>query len=188
MQQTLHQAREQGPATEDVGRLASHVDVVLGGDDIAEYTPLLAAALSDNPSTTFDVYIGCEAEPPSPAALCRWRDELPFQPGYLDRVAVYQSRDPTEGYTRVNPRLFLVLPWSSTTEPAGFEGIAEVIWRFELMEGDAAPLGAWYSAGGAGIALRFLPGCTQSYRAQVMAELERWERETGRMVWLVQMD
>jgi hypothetical protein len=153
---------------------------------VAAISAPLAAALRDNPATIFDIYICCEDEVPSAAALRSWRDELPFQPGYLDRVAVYLSSDPTDGYTRVNPRLFLVLPWSSTVAPADFAGVAEAIWRFELAEGDAAPLGAWYGAGGLGVALSFAPGCTEEYRSQVMAELERWERETGRSVWLTQ--
>jgi hypothetical protein len=179
-------AREPTPIAECVRRLAAHVDVVVGASDVAAISAPLAAALRDNPATIFDIYICCEDEVPSAAALRSWRGELPFQPGYLDRVAVYLSSDPTDGYTRVNPRLFLVLPWSSTADPADFAGVAEAIWRFELAEGDAAPLGAWYGAGGLGVALSFAPGCTEEYRSQVMAELERWELETGRSVWLTQ--
>ena len=167
-----------------IRRLAAHVDVVLKADDIAVKTPLMLAAFKDNPATIFDVYICCEANIPSAVALRAWRDELPFRPGYLDRVAVYQLNEPTRGYTRVNPRLFLVLPWSSTVEPMGYQNTAEVIWRFELGEDDIVPLNTWYSAGGIGICLHFLPDCTEDYRVQVIQELVQWERETGRLLWL----
>jgi hypothetical protein len=172
------------PSVDDyIKRLAAQVDVVVRAEDLTIYSPVMAAALRDNPSTVFDVYIYCESELPSANALLQWRAALPFQPGYLDRVAVYQSAEPTQGYMRVSPRCFLVLPWTSTVEPAHFNTIAEIIWGFELAEGDCVPLNAWYGAEGKGICLRFLPDCTENYRSQVIEALEQWERETGRFVW-----
>jgi radical SAM superfamily enzyme YgiQ (UPF0313 family) len=175
------------PVTVDewvVKRLAAHVDIVLKLEDVTAYTPVLATAIMCNPATIFDVYFYCEEAPPSAHTLRQWREALPFQPGYLDRVAVYQSVEPTQGYTRVSPRCFLVLPWTSTVDPADFRDIAEIIWRFELAEDDSVPLNAWYGAGGSGVCLDFMPGCTPGYRTQVMAGVEQWEQETGRRVWV----
>jgi len=171
-----------------LGRLAAQVDIVMRVEDVAMYSPVLAAAIKDNPYSIFDVYLYCEEEMPSAPALLHWREALPFQPGYLDRVAVYQAGDPERGYTRVSPRCFLVLPWTSTLEPLDFDNIAEVIWRFELAEGDFVPLNAWYGAGGIGVCLHFLPDCTEIYRSQMIAVLEQWERETGRFVWFTDTD
>jgi radical SAM superfamily enzyme YgiQ (UPF0313 family) len=168
-----------------IHRLAAHVDVILSADDMATYTPLLAAAITANPSAIFDVYITCEEAPnPPPHVLQQWRETLPFQAGYLDRVAAYQEDESAHGFRRVSPRCFLVLPWIVAVEPANFRDIAEVIWRFELEDGDAVPLNAWYGAGGAGVCLDFMPGCTPDYRAQVMAAVEPWEQETCRRVWV----
>jgi Protein of unknown function (DUF4080) len=176
-------APEPMPVNDYAKRLAGQVDVVMKAKDMATYSPMLATAIKDNPSTVFDVYLYCETETPSAHALLQWREALPFQPGYLDRVAVYQANNPEQGHTRVNPRCFLLLPWTSIVEPAAFDNIAEVIWRFELAEGDAVPLKAWYGAGGIGVCLRFLPDCTENYHSQVIEELEQWHRETGRFVW-----
>jgi radical SAM superfamily enzyme YgiQ (UPF0313 family) len=164
-------------------RLAAHVDVVVRAEDVAIYAPILSAAIRDNPATIFDVYMYCEEVAPA-HALLRWREALPFQPGYLDRVAVYQLAEPGEDHARVSPRCFLLLPWTSTAEPAEYRDIAEIIWCFDLADGDAIPLGAWYAAGGIGVYLRFAPDCTASYRSQVLEALERWEQETGRRVWV----
>jgi hypothetical protein len=172
------------PADGWIRRLAAHVDVVVRAEDLTLCAPMLAAAISSNPSTIFDIYLYCEEDPPAAHALIQWRAALPFQPGYLDRVAVYQAGDPEKGHTRVSPRCFLVLPWTSVVEPAHFASIVELIWRFELAEGDAVPFSAWYGAGGSGICLHFLPDCTEPYRSQVIAALEQWERESGRFVWL----
>ena len=83
-----------------VKRLAAHVDVVLKFEDLAAYTPFLATAIMCNPATIFDVYMYCEEAPAPAHTLRQWRETPPFQPGYLDRVAVYQSVEPTQGYTR----------------------------------------------------------------------------------------
>jgi radical SAM superfamily enzyme YgiQ (UPF0313 family) len=167
-----------------VRRLAAQVDVVLSVEQLAVYTPFLAAAIGRNPSTIFDVYISCEQAPEPARALRQWRETLPYQTGYLDRVAVYQAGEPARGYTRVSPRCFLLLPWILPIEPADFRGIAEVIWRFALADNDPVPVNAWHGAGGAGIWLHFMPDCTPSYRSQVMAIVDRWEQETGRRIWL----
>jgi radical SAM superfamily enzyme YgiQ (UPF0313 family) len=177
-------APEPAPVDDCTRRLAAHVDVVLSADDLLVYTPALTAALSANPSTLFDVYLYCAEAPPPAQTFRQWRAALPFQAGYLDRVAVYQANELADGYTRVSPRCFLLLPWTSTIEPVDFQDIAEVIWRFELAEGDAVPLNAWYGAGGVGIWLQLNPDCTAGYRAQVLEAVEQWEQETGRRVWL----
>jgi radical SAM superfamily enzyme YgiQ (UPF0313 family) len=165
-----------------VRRLAAHVDVVIRAEDLEIHTRLLAIASRRNPSTIFDIYIHCEEAPPV-QTLLQWRAALPYQPGYLDRVAVYRGAEPAGGHTRVSPRCFLVLPWTSTADPANYHNIAEIIWRFELEEGDPVPLNAWYGAGGAGIALHFAPRCMASYRSGVLSEVQQWERESGRRVW-----
>jgi radical SAM superfamily enzyme YgiQ (UPF0313 family) len=169
-----------------INRLAAHVDVVLNADDMAIYTPILASAIRTNPSTIFDVYIFCKEAANLSQELIQWRETLPLQPGYLDRVAVYHTDTPIHDYTRVSPRCFLMLPWTVVIEPGDFRDIAEVIWRFELADGDAVPLNAWYGAGGTGVCLDFMPGCTPDYRTQVMAGVEQWEQETGRRVWVAE--
>ncbi len=177
-------AAELAPVDERViNRMAAHVDVVVRVDDMAAYTPVLAAAIRSNPSTIFDIYISGEEALPLAQTLRQWREALPCQPGYLDRVAIYQSVEPAAGYRRVSPRCFLLLPWTSTVEPTDFCDIAEIIWRFDLADNDPVPLKAWYGAGGIGIWLHFMPGCTASYRLQVIEVAEQWEQETGRRIW-----
>jgi hypothetical protein len=166
-----------------INRLAAHVDVVLRAGDLAVSTPILAATIRSNPSTIFDIYISGMEALPTAQSLRQWREALPCQPGYLDRVAIYQSVEPAAGYRRVSPRCFLLLPWTSTVEPADFRDIAEIIWRFDLAANDPVPLNAWYGAGGSGVWLHFMPACTASYRSQVMEAAEQWERETGRRIW-----
>jgi hypothetical protein len=166
-----------------INRMAAHVDVVLRAGELAASTPVLAAAIRSNPSTVFDIYISGEEALPAAQTLRQWREALPCQPGYLDRVAIYQSVEPAAGYRRVSPRCFLLLPWTSTVEPADFRDIAEIIWRFDLANNDPVPLRAWYGAGGSGVWLHFVPGCTASYRSQVMEAAEQWEQETGRRIW-----
>jgi hypothetical protein len=92
---------------------------------------------------------------------------------------------PAHGYARVSPRCFLLLPWTAAVDPERFRNIAEVIWRFDLADGELLPLSAWYGAGGAGIGLGLLPECTPGYRAQVEQAVQRWEQETGRRVWFL---
>jgi len=161
-------------------RLASHVDVVVEHGRLDEATPLVAACSEANPSTLLDVYIVCET-PPHAAKLRVWRERLPWRPGYLDRVAAIAAEDGEHG--RVNPRCFVVLPWSATADPGAYRGVAEVIWEFEPAEPDPLPLGAWRAAGGSGILLRFAPGASPEYRTAALAEAAAWERETGRSVW-----
>ncbi|MBK9715435.1 MAG: DUF4080 domain-containing protein [Kouleothrix sp.] len=138
-----------------IGRLARHVDVVACWEDAARLSGLLAQAIDANPSALFDCYLLAE-EPPPPAALAAWRAALPYQPGYLDRVAVYRRAAPDPAHERVSPRLWLVLPWTAQAEPARYRGAAELIWRYELDDGEEPPLGAWRSAGGAGVWARGL--------------------------------
>ena len=169
-------------ARSTINRLSRHVDVVARWEDAGSLAEWLAPAISANPSSVFDCYLLADA-PPAPDELRAWRDRLPFQPGYLDRVAVYQACDPARGYTRVSPRCLLVVPWTSAIEPAHFDTIAELIWRFELADGDAVPFNAWYGAGGVGIQLQFAPECTAGYRAQVREAVGQWQQETGRRMW-----
>jgi len=165
-------------------RLARHVDVVLHAADLLHLTPLLSTCIAVNPSTIVDLYLLCDEDPPMPAALCTWRDALPYAPGYLDRVAVYLDVEPSAGHRRVSPRLFLVLPWTSTVDPQQYSAIADVIWQFVLEEGDVVPFGAWLAAGGSGIWLHFGPSCTEAYRAAIAVQVHSWEQETGCRVWI----
>jgi hypothetical protein len=144
--------------------------------------------IAQNPATLFDLYLLCDDATPGAEALRGWRAALPYQPGYLDRVAVYRAPDPTIPHQRVSPRCFLALPWTALVDPARYADVAEIIWRFRLVDGDALPLNAWYGAGGSGIWLHFAPDCTASYRAQATAAVERWEQETGRRVWVADGD
>lgn len=169
-------------------RLASHVDLVVDADMLDQITLGLAQGIAANPATIVDLYLRCDEHPPNSAELSRWRGDLPYQPGYLDRVAVYGVAEPRELHRRVSPRCFLVLPWTATIQPKSYRDVAEIIWQFELGEGDPLPLGAWVAAGGIGIALRFARECTAAYRAAATAEALAWERETGRFVWLADGD
>jgi hypothetical protein len=113
-------------------RLASHVDMVLQVSELAAATPALAAAIAANPSTIFDLYLLCAGTPPGPPQLRAWREELPFTPGYLDRVAVYLNELPDPSYQRVSPRLFLVLPWEAPIDPEAYHTVAEIIWAVDV--------------------------------------------------------
>lgn len=142
-------------AAASVRQLARHVDVVARWQDAGRLSGLLAQAIEANPTALFDCYLLAE-EPPPPEALAAWRAALPYQPGYLDRVAVYRRAAPDPAHERVSPRLWLVLPWTAQAEPGRYRGVAELIWRYDLDEGDEPPLGAWRSAGGAGVWVRGL--------------------------------
>ncbi|HEY0735522.1 MAG TPA: radical SAM protein [Herpetosiphonaceae bacterium] len=165
-------------------RLSRHVDLVLDQADLAAVKPLLAGWIVQNPATIFDLYLLCADDAPDPAALGEWRDALPYQPGYLDRVAVYLDQAPDNGHRRVSPRCWLVLPWTSTVDPDSYRELAEVIWRFDLEAGEQVPFGAWYAAGGAGIWLHFAADTGWEERVGIVAQIREWERETGRSVWL----
>lgn len=176
---------DQPPALDAVAHnLAQHVDLVLPAVALSAQTPLLAASIAANPATIIDLYLLCPDGAPAPEVLQRWRAALPYQPGYLDRVAVYLDQEPQLGHRRVSPRCFVVLPWTATVDPASYQGVAELIWQFELAQDDAVPFGAWYAAGGAGIWLAFAPGCDAAYQAAVLTQIHGWQQETGRLVWL----
>lgn len=168
---------------ETSARLASHVDVVVDAAQLYEAAQGLATSIARNPSCVIDLYLLCATEPPTPAELREWRERLPYQPGYLDRVAVYSSATPAGQDVRVSPRCFLVLPWTSTVNPDDYKRVAEVIWRFELNAGDSVPAGAWRAAGGAGIWLHLALDCTDDQRAIIWKQVRQWEQETGRLVW-----
>jgi radical SAM superfamily enzyme YgiQ (UPF0313 family) len=169
-------------ARKSIGQLASHVDIIAPSSVVSRRSSLMRSAIELNPSTIFDLYVLTDT-PPAPDELRAWREALPYQAGYLDRVAVYSRHEPTPPHQRVSPRCFLVLPWTASVEPEAYRGVAEIIWRFSLAEGYAIPWHAWEAAGGAGIALSFAAGCTDEYRAQALVEAREWEQETGRMVW-----
>lgn len=180
-------AQHDDPALGALGsRLSRHVDLVLDQSKLPAVTPLLTHWIAQNPATIFDLYLFCPDTGPEPAALGAWRDSLPYQPGYLDRVAVYLDRAPDMGHRRVSPRCWLVLPWTSTADPDSYKDIAEVIWRFDLEAGEQVPFGAWYAAAGAGIWLHFAADTSGEDRAVIVAQLREWERETGRSVWLAE--
>lgn len=151
--------------------LASHVDLVVPSPDLPALTAVLREAITANPSTLFDLYLLYQI-PPAPAVLQTWRDALPYHPGYLDALAVYQDEQPVAH--RASPRLWLVLPWTAQTEPATYMGLAGIIWRYELEEDNPPPLGAWQIAGGAGV---WVPGAT-------LAQADEWQAATGLQIWI----
>jgi radical SAM superfamily enzyme YgiQ (UPF0313 family) len=160
-------------ASDQIGRLAAHVDVVARWGDASLLAALLKQAIAANPSTLFDCYLLAEA-PPTPPDLGAWRAALPFQPGYLDRVAVYRRASPQPAHARVSPRIWLVVPWAAQVEPVCYAGIAEIIWEVELAPGEEPPLGAWRAAGGAGVWVR-------GYASEGQAG--RWAEALGARVW-----
>jgi radical SAM superfamily enzyme YgiQ (UPF0313 family) len=166
--------------------LAAHVDLVLGAAQLGELTPALAAWIDANPATVFDLYLLCEGAPPAAGELRAWREALPFTPGYLDRVAVYGAAEPTPAYVRFSPRIFLVLPWVAQTDPAGYAGVAQVIWRYDAARGEELPLGAWRSAGGAGVWLRLDPAAPPAERAAALEAARAWATRGEGLLWAPQ--
>jgi radical SAM superfamily enzyme YgiQ (UPF0313 family) len=137
-------------ARESIRRLASHVDIVVDWRDVERLSTLLTVAIQANLATLFDVYAMADA-PPRPDEVRQWREALPYQPGYLDRVAVYRLVTPQPEHERVSPRVFLVVPWIAQIEPTDYAGVAEIIWVYDLAPGEEPPRGAWRAAGGAGV-------------------------------------
>ena len=165
-------------------QLARHVDLVLDQRRLDALTPLVSDWIEHNPATIFDLYLLCTDDPPSPEAIATWRSALPYQPGYLDRVAVYLNETPEPAHRRVSPRCLLVLPWTATVDPDAYRDRAELIWRFELAPDQPVPFGSWYAAGGSGIWLHFADDCDLLYRGGVLEQARAWEQQTGRAVWL----
>jgi len=156
-------------AETSVNRLATHVDLVCYWDEdphlqvvgrqssvVGRLTSLLSHAITENPSTLFDCYLLAKT-PPEPNVLRAWRAALRYAPGYLDRVAVYRRASPELGHERVSPRLWLVLPWTAQAAPGDYDGVAEIIWMYDMVAGETPPFGAWAAAGGAGVWLRGVP-------------------------------
>ncbi|GAB4111589.1 MAG: hypothetical protein Fur005_07540 [Roseiflexaceae bacterium] len=136
-----------------IDQLAAHIDLLAAAADLPVLHDWLSAAIRANPSMLIDLYLFASDDRcvPEPARLHDWRDHLPFVPGYLDRVAVYQCEHPEPAYLRVSPRIWLVVPWSSQIEPEAYRGVAEILWRYELQPDEPPPWEAWARAGGAGI-------------------------------------
>jgi radical SAM superfamily enzyme YgiQ (UPF0313 family) len=157
-----------------VGRLASHVDVVARWADATPLAELLARAIAENPATLLDCYLQADT-PPTPAQLSAWRDALPYQPGYLDRVAVYRRDTAQPAYARVSPRLWLVLPWIAQSDPTDYADVAAIIWEVELAGDETPPLSAWRAASGAGVWVRG--------RTVTAEEQASWSEALGGRVW-----
>lgn len=157
-------------STLPVNRLARHVDLIAQADDLPALTPAVSAALAANPTTLFDLYLLCDSAP-TPIELRTWRDALPHTTGYLDRLAVYQQPVPSE--QRVSPRLWLLLPWTIQAEPEDYTPFVGIIWQYELQD-EEPPLGAWRTAGGAGIRV---PGATPE-------QADAWRAATGLRIWI----
>jgi radical SAM superfamily enzyme YgiQ (UPF0313 family) len=153
-------------------RLASHVDIIAGWEDLQRSAFSVQRFVTYNPSTLFDLYLLAET-PPTPADLRAFRDALPFQPGYLDRVAVYRREQPEPAYERVSPRLFLIVPWNVPLEPGDYAGVAQIIWEYRLAANEPAPLAAWSAAGGAGV---WVPDATP-------AQMAAWREQTPLRLW-----
>ncbi len=192
-----HSAPRQGPITrfwltspqqvgllrQAVAQLASHVELLMDISDLEQITGSLVECIERNPSSVIDLYLLCD-EAPNPGRLRSWRSGLPYQPGYIDRVAAYSAAELVEDDWRVSPRCFLVLPWTVAVDPDRYRGVAEVIWQFELEPGEPVPFGAWRAAGGAGIWLENVSKGSTDWSAAIGHEILQWEQETGRMVWL----
>lgn len=176
-------ALDAGPRGAGGGAAGSHVDLVVPAAELAARTPGIAAQIAASPATVVDLYLVCGLEAPAPAELRAWRAGLPFEPGYLDRAAVFAGAAPEPGHTRVSPRIFLVLPWASQAEPADYAGVAQVVWRFEAARGEPLPLGAWRAAGGAGVWLGLPAGAPGEERAALLAEARGWAEAHGRALW-----
>jgi radical SAM superfamily enzyme YgiQ (UPF0313 family) len=111
-------------------RLANHVSVVVPLAELDCALEILAGWISANPSSIFDLYVhGDGTVLPIPAELAVKLADLPYTPGYLDRVAVYCREQPDPAHSRVSPRCFLVLPWAAPVDPEAYTGIAEIIWH-----------------------------------------------------------
>jgi radical SAM superfamily enzyme YgiQ (UPF0313 family) len=160
-------------AQTQIGRLSTYVDVVARWSDAAPLANLLAQAIVSNPSTLFDCYILADL-PPLPDELDTWREALPFDPGYLDRVAVYRRVSPEPPYARVSPRIRLVVPWAAQVDPHCYTGVAEIIWQVELAPDQEPPLAAWRAAGGRGVWVR------GPVPPEAMA---RWAEALGGYIW-----
>ncbi|HEU4328461.1 MAG TPA: radical SAM protein [Roseiflexaceae bacterium] len=154
-----------------LGRLATHVDVLARWSERERLAGLLAQAIAANPSTLFDLYL--TGELPDAAELRAWREALPGEPGYLDRVAVYRRPTPNQPYERVSPRVWLLADWSAQLAPEDYAGVAELIWRYPLAPDETPPAGAWRAAGGAGI---LVPGLTARQAAAL-------QEATGVRIW-----
>jgi radical SAM superfamily enzyme YgiQ (UPF0313 family) len=170
-----------GANADDPG--ASHLSLALPAAILADRTPALRALVAANPSTVLDLYLLCDRDPPAPAELRAWREALPYEPGYLDRVAVFGRETPEPAHLRVSPRVFLVLPWDSQADPAAYAGVAHLIWRYAATPGEPLPLGAWRAAGGAGIRLELPPALPPAERAALLAEARAWAADHGRTIW-----
>ncbi|WP_043097992.1 B12-binding domain-containing radical SAM protein [Kallotenue papyrolyticum] len=164
-------------------RLATQVDLVLPAAWLERVTPALTTWIAHNPSTLIDLYLLADTSCPTPDALRRWREQLPFAPGYLDRVAVFRNSTPTPEYGRVSPRVLLVLPWTAQVDPSAYADCAAIVWRFDLERDSALPLGAWTAAGGSGIWLHLPSTLAPHARAALLAEARAWAADTGRMLW-----
>ncbi len=153
-------------------RLAAHVDIIADWNTLLLLQAALGAAIEANPATLFDLYLLCETAP-EPVDLQHLRDSLPYQPGYLDRVAVFWQPTPEPSHARISPRIYLVLPWESQADPDDYAGIAQLIWLYNLEAGQQPPLGAWAAAGGAGVWVR----------GRQPAEIAEWRIHSGLHLW-----
>ena len=167
----------------DPNKLAAHVDLLLAVRAIPALTAQLAALIAASPATIFDLYLLATRAPPAPAELRAWRDALPHEPGYLDRVAVYTREQPQPQHARVSPRLWLVLPWAAQAEPAAYTGVAQIIWRYDAAPDEPLPLGAWRAARGDGIWLCLPAATPAAVRAAMLAEARAWAAAHGRAIW-----
>lgn len=155
-----------------IQQLASHVDILASWEELQAHQGWLDAALQANPSTIFDIYISSYVRLPDAEELRQWRAQLPYQPGYLDRIAVYQLEKPEPSHMRVSPRLFLLVPWVCDVEPNAYAGCAVLIWEYQLGTDEDPPLAAWQAAGG-GIWVR----------GRSAAQVAAWREQTGLQLW-----
>jgi hypothetical protein len=149
----LLRAGEPDAALFPPGRLAAHIDLIASWEQLSgTWGAWLAAAIAANPSSLFDIYI--VGRPPAARELAAWRAGLPYQPGYLDRVAIFRRTTLEVPHDRVSPRMWLVPAWTSELDPDDYAGQAMVVWRYDMRDDLAAPVESWERAGGEGIWVR----------------------------------
>lgn len=155
------------------GRVASHVTVNVQHFDRDVVRAFCWPIAEANPTILWDLLI--EGVAPSPAELRELREDWPHDIGYLDRVAVFSRPLPSPPWTRVTPRMALIVDLDAPVDPLAYEGIALVVWRLPVAP-SSADLRTVTARGGDGIVVA-ADGVDQ--------ELQTWAEEQGLLLWRV---
>jgi hypothetical protein len=152
-------------------RASSHVTVYARNFDETIVRELCWPIAEANPTILWDLIT--EDLPPSPAELRALREAWPHEIGYLDRVAVFARPEPSPAWTKVSPRMALVVDAGAPVEPLAYEGIALVLWRLPDMP-SPQDLAMVMSRGGDGVVV-----AENSADATVTA----WAEAQGLLLW-----